>query len=248
LEQSLKKAIINLSKNPKAAAVLAGLLMLVCGVLYYGIAVILEMPINASPIPSDSLNYIPLQIASWNGHDIPVDDKIVQILDTDAYINRSYKRNDSIDSVVLFVACSYSAYDKTYHRPEVCYPSNGWTFINKYSSRLYYNSGTILPFSVWRYSRGDIEKDVITVLHYYIVDGKPFGNLSFAQPRLWRVMEKINYIARVMICTTSDPLASNSAAEQVVSDFAVDSAPFIARLLDDIEKKHKADNSVKNTE
>jgi len=233
---------LNLSKSPKFAAFIAGLLLLFFNAAYYS----MKTPvIIKSVIPSDSLNSLPLQIASWNGQDVPIDKEIIPALDYDAYINRVYTRSGSTDSVMLFFACSYSAYYNPFHQPEVCYPANGWTLMDEKDVLLQDGDRLYLPCTVFNFSRGDMKKNNSTVLNYYISDGQIYGNRLQEKLQFRNIFKKNLYFARVMISTSAGPFPSNSASQQIVLDFAKDSALFISSILNDIEKSNK-DNKTFN--
>jgi EpsI family protein len=237
----------NSDGRPIVAAVVASFVMLVFGATYYAIAARLEGPVTASPIAPDSLEQLALQIADWTGQDFPMDEDIVRATDTDAHVSRRYSRRGGADSVTLFVGCGFSRYDQTLHRPEICYQRAGWTLMDEHPAELQQSGARELPCTVLKFSRAGLETQRATVLHYYIVDGQLYGNVSRLEPRLWRLRNNIGYVARILIATSDAGLASDSA-EQVVLDFAADSAPFIARLFGDLEKARTLDDSHKAPE
>lgn len=234
----------NIISSPKAAALAASFVMLIFNATYYTIAARLEMPLNSSPIPPDSLNSFPMQIADWTGKEIPMDKDIISVLDNEAYINRLYSRQGSTDSVILFFSCGFSSYNKIIHRPEICYPAAGWKLINEHPMQLKDSYENKLPCTIFEFSKHNVETQQTSVLHYYIVDGQPLSDIQILRPRLWRLFNRIDYVARVLITTSENPLIADSG-QKVVSDFAVLSAPFIASLLDEIEKARKPDSSIK---
>lgn len=228
--------------RPVVAALVAGFVMLVFGVTYYAVAARLQGPAAASPIAPDSLEQLPLQIAEWTGQDFPIDEDIVRATDTDAHVSRRYTRGNGADSVILFVGCGFSRFDQTLHRPEICYQRAGWTLTDEHSAQLPQRGASKLPCTILKFSRPGLETQRVTVLHYYIVDGQLYGNVSMTESRLWRLRNNIGYVARILIATSDAGLAGDSA-EQIASDFAVDSAPFIARLFDDLKRKPGLQNA-----
>jgi EpsI family protein len=247
--RSHKKKIENrhCDSKPVAAALVASFVMLVFGVAYYAVASRLQGPAIASPVAPDLLEQLPLQIGNWIGQDIPMDEDIVRATDTDAHVSRRYSRQGGADSVTLFVGCGFSRYDQTLHRPEICYQRAGWTLTDEYPAELQQSGGGKLPCTILKCSRAGLQTERTTVLHYYIVDGQPYGNISLLESRLLRLRNSIGYVARMLIATSDTGLAGDSA-EQVVSDFAVDSAPFIARLFVDLEKTPNLQNAEKTLE
>lgn len=247
--RSHKKKIESRLSNsePVIAALVASFVMLVFGVTYYAVAARLEGPAIASPIAPDSLERLPLQIGDWTGQDIPMDEDIVRATDTDAHVSRRYSRRGGADSVTLFVGCGFSRYDQTLHRPKICYQQTGWTLMDEHPAELQQSGVGKLPCTILKFSRPGLRTEQTTVLHYYIVDGQLYGNVSMTESRLWRLRNNIGYVARILIATSDTGLGGDSA-EQVVSDFAVDSAPSIAHLFDDLGKTPNSQNAEKTLE
>jgi len=233
----------NSIRKAKLAAVIAGFILLVHGIAYQSLAARLQGPLNVSPLDPNALKTLPLEIADWTGHDIPMDKEIVSVLDNEAFINRLYSRDNGTNSVVLFFSCGYSGYERIIHRPEICYPSAGWKVVSEHALQLTCKEGENLPYTMFRFSKTDVEMMQSAVLHYYVVDGKPLADIQILRPRLWRLFNRINYVARVLI-TTSDYAQSEKTREQILKDFAVDSAPFIEQLLDDIEKGRNSNENL----
>ncbi len=230
-------------RRPAIAAMLvATVVMLFFGAAYHAMAARLDGPSTAVPIAPDSLAVFPLQMADWTGHDVPMDEDIVRRTDTDAHINRQYSRIGGSESVTLFLGCSFSTFDRTAHRPEVCYPRSGWTLVRDDSVKLPLRDGGSLPCTILKFSRDGLEAEHTTVLHYYIADGQPYGNVSLVTPRLWRLSGGVNYVARVLIAASPRGLPEDSA-EEMVSDFAIDSAPFVSRLLENLNNGQNPDGS-----
>jgi hypothetical protein len=213
------------------AAITASSVILVFGLFSHIVIVRLDGPATGRPVAPDALRVLPLEIGDWKGEDVVMDEAIVRAAGTDAHVSRRYSRKGGTESVEIFVACNFSACTRVIHRPEVCYPSSGWTTLENRQVELPLGDGTKLPCSLFRFSRGSLEGTDATVLHYYIADGQPYGNLSVIGPRYWRLAGRVAYVARVLINTSNWGLSPDSA-ETIVSDFAVDSAPPLAQLFE----------------
>ncbi len=212
------------------AAILASLITLAFGLTYHTLAMKLAAPVNNINIVPEVLEQLPMKIDDWMGKDIPMDEAVVRATGTDVHINRIYSHKNDMESISLFFGCSVSVYENAIHRPEICYTKTGWKLINRHSSELSLDKGVKLPYSIFQFSRGDLVKEESIVLHYYVVDGKYYEEVSLLQAKLWRLGGTADYIGRVMI---SAPIKFSSVetAEKLVSLFAVDSAPYIADLF-----------------
>lgn len=71
----------------------------------------------------EAIKKIPLKIASWTGHDVPLDERIYKILDTRAIVHRTY-RSDNGDDVFLSIVY-YADTKVDFHRPEGCLGGSG---------------------------------------------------------------------------------------------------------------------------
>ena len=180
-----------------------------------------------------------MQIGSWTGQDVPLDETIVRKTGTDAHINRRYCRYNGVEHVGLYIAYGVTARALTPHRPEVCYVGAGWTLMDRQSVELPLEDGATLPCSVFHFSRGGLNAEKIVVLDYFIVDGRHCGDASLLQSRAWRGSDTVDYVAQVQISSTEN-LPTDSAT-QIVSTFAVDSALLIADLFEHTQEDLSAE-------
>lgn len=226
-------------KSVFLAAITASVVTLTFGFTYHTLAERLAVPVNIIQIVPEALEKLPLEITDWTGEDLPMDEAILRATGTDAHINRYYSRKNGLESVSLFVGCSVSVSDRVVHRPEICYMRSGWTLMNRWSAELSLDSGMKLPYSIFQFSRGDLKGQESMVLHYYIVDGQYYEEVTPLQVKLWHLGAGANYIARIMIVA---PVRNSNAdlARRIVSSFAVDSASSIAVLFDSIQKEQSA--------
>ncbi len=84
------------------------------------------------------LKTIPMQIGQWKGHDVPLDEKVYDILETRAIINRNYV-NKAGKSLQLSIV-HYSDTKVDFHAPEACLGGRG-EHTKKYAKKIKINSG-----------------------------------------------------------------------------------------------------------
>lgn len=218
------------------AAFAAALLTFLFAETYYVLAAQVSGPVNKVPIDPAVLEQLPRQIGDWAGQDIPVDEAIRERTGADAIVNRRYVRGDGPEFVGLYVASGVSARALVGHRPEVCYISSGWTLMDRHSMKLPLADGTELPCHVFQFSRGMLDTERTTVLHYYIVDGQYCGDVSLLRMKVWRGSRMIDYATQVQIVVSTKTLTPELATK-LVSGFAIDSASFILRLFENREER-----------
>jgi EpsI family protein len=170
---------------------------------------------------------LPAQIASWRGEDVPLDPSVVEQTDADQVLNRRYIRQGG-ESVMLYISNGVRARDLVPHRPEVCYPGSGWTLIE---STPYEPDGpelSRLRYRILRFERTGLSSRRLTVLSYYIIDGRYAADVSLLRSRIWRRSGGAEYVTQVQIlCTES----SARDPRDLVRNFAIVSAPAIQSLL-----------------
>jgi len=225
----------NLDRKPVIATMAASALMLTFGLMYKGLAMQFSSPVNKTPIDPTALDGFPMQVGSWIGEDVHIDDAVVRRTRSDAHINRRYSRSSSLDSVSFYVACGIKVDEVMSHRPEGCYTSAGWTLVHRHSTELISKDGTKLPCTIFQFSRADLNTEKVMVLNYFLVDGQYCADVSLLRSRIWRLRAKVDYVAQVQLVASIESLTGNSA-ERLVSTFAVDSAASIANLFEDIDR------------
>jgi EpsI family protein len=223
------------------AAVGASFLMLVFGLGYRVLAARLAVPVGAAPISPAALERFPMQIGSWRGWEVPMDEAVVRATDTDAHISRRYSRHSGLESVWFYVASGVRARDLMTHRPDVCYTGAGWTLMDRRSMELPLNDGMKLPCNVLEFSRGALNTEKVMVLDYYIVDGQYCRDVSLLRSRAWRGSGTVRYVAQVQIVAAITASLTADSAARIVCAFAVESLPSISRLFESAEETQRSD-------
>lgn len=182
------------------------------------------------PLPPGTLARLPLQLGDWMGREMPLDEAVVRATDTDDHVNREYRHRHGQPAVSLFVAYGVNLRDLAPHRPEVCYPGAGWTLQETRKLTLTTADQSDLPCRVHRFKRGGLVRENITVLNYYIVDGKYCPDVSLLRSKAWRLSLQAKYAAQVQIVCGGSHMDPRGA-EAATKAFAADSAPAIRDLL-----------------
>lgn len=181
------------------------------------------------PLPTGTLAAIPLAIGEWSGQDQPLNAEIVRATDTDDLINRAYQRKGGRDSVSLFVAYGVKLRDLTPHRPEVCYPSSGWTLERTSDVTLPTGDSPPVACRVLDFVRSGLGAERVTVLNYYLVDGEYCADVRLLRSKLWRTAGGRHYAAQVQVACGSEPHPQQ--AGELVRAFGAESGPLIRNLL-----------------
>jgi hypothetical protein len=54
-------------------------------------------------VDPNALTGLPRTFGDWTGHDVPLDERIVEVADIDTYINRIYSRSDSGRPIIFYI-------------------------------------------------------------------------------------------------------------------------------------------------
>jgi len=217
-------------------------LLIVSGAGYRVLAWRLGATDGGSPLPPGTLQRLPMQIGQWSGKDVKLDERVVEATDTDAHVNRRYLRSHGSDGVSLYIAYGVRARDLMPHRPEVCYPGNGWTLKDTRHVDVPLADGTKLQCRILKFSRAGLSTENITVLSYYLVDGQYSPDVSLLRSKSWTGQSGIGYMAQVQITCSGGGRLSPESSVKSVSEFAADSARAIYDLFRSSEEDaNKAD-------
>jgi EpsI family protein len=135
LEESAPRAVSPTSSDPVApvqapvsssdwqSLVVGGALVLV-GVLAW-LFYLREPPL----VDVSSLGDLPMDVGAWNGQEIPMTDKVSQMLEADVNIQRAYLHE--IGGFIWFYFGYYGTErgGEPVHTPPYCYKSQGWTIL-----------------------------------------------------------------------------------------------------------------------
>lgn len=91
--------------------------------------------------PEDAFNVagFPIEIAGWKGKDIPLEEKVYEILETRNLLFREYKK-ETEPGIVLYIIYS-DKNRKSSHPPEICLAGGGIDITSKKSEELKINLG-----------------------------------------------------------------------------------------------------------
>jgi hypothetical protein len=222
-------------KRVFSAALTAGLLILILGLTYRVLEAKLFTPLSDIPVDPTALDDFPLQIHDWIGQDIPIDEAeiIMDKIRAEACINRCYSCDKSARSVLLFIAASgVTEGTMVGHPPEVCNVFSGYKLIDQNFVELNIGNSLKLPCKILQFeqggSLGTVKK---VVLYYYVADGEFYGDRSQLRVEVRRGPRTVNCIGQVQIAASSKEISNADSLVEIVSDFAVESAPLISDMF-----------------
>ena len=192
------------------------------------------------------LSEFPMQIGPWQGTDVPMDKRVLEVAGNDAQIYRRYVNADTHEMVDFYLAFAVRPAKMLGHRPQVCYPAHGWTPAGTRTEHLPLADGKTLECLVHRFTRkGGSEggeaglstgaDEAVVVLNYYVISGRyttewtDFWGPKWRLPNLAR--DPSIYVAQVQVSAAPRDVAGVDRAEELVTRFAFEVIPKIEGLL-----------------
>ena len=216
------------------AWITALLLLISTGGLYQSLARKMDRfsqePIRL-PLPLQSF---PLQVRGWEGADIPIPKTIQEVAGNDDFLNRAYVQAEAQQSATVYVA--YSARPRTMqgHRPQECYPANGWVRDETLHGEFFTQGGRRIPCLIHRFHLPAPRYDSLVVVNYYILNGRVtddeqgFSGVSWRTPNINR--DPARYVTQVQISALTETIARRAAADltDLILDYFPDEAGRVA--------------------
>ena len=230
-EESVALSASRPDRTRITAAVVTVVVLVVSGVAYRVLAGRLARATHSVPLPPGTLARLPMRLGDWIGQDVRISEAVAEATDSDDLLHRSYVRRGEGQSVSLFVAYGVRARDLVPHRPEVCYPSSGWTLRDSSPAELPLPDGSTLACRIYEFAGGSLSANLVKVLNYYIVDGRYAADVSLLRSKAWRGSGGVNYVVQVQVSCDAGPPWSSQTALALTQAFAVESVPAIRALL-----------------
>jgi len=224
--------------RPLIVAAGVGIVMLAAGGIGHRVlSRHLDLAVGGEPIPRGTLAKLPLALGEWTGREQEMDKRIAERIGCDDWISRMYVRGATTDAVGLFVSAGIRSRDLSPHRPEVCYPTHGWTLRDANDAILSLDGESELPYRIFHFSRTGLTAEKTTVLNYFIVDGQCCPDVELLRSKSWRGSKGVRYVARVMITANDRQFPSQKQADRAVKKLAAVSAKGILALLPEVKQE-----------
>lgn len=182
------------------------------------------------------LDSIPLTVGPWEGSDVPMDSRIVAAARTDAHVNRKYVHRESREVVDLYVAFTHRPINMLGHRPDVCYPANGWIAEPTIQLRLVPADQEPFDCLLHRFRRGaDADGEQLFVANYYVLpsgittDWNTFAGLQWRRQNAGATQDM--FVAQIQVVGLALFPSRARKTMASVQEFAQAASPYIADAL-----------------
>ena len=168
----------------------------------------------ALPVP---LNEFPLEVGQWSGSEVPIPVNIQKIAKNDDFLSRLYINQTTNQWVNIYVAYTARPGTMLGHRPQVCYPANGWIHDSTDHIKVVSKQGSEIPCLLHRFHRPAPNYEEMLVLNFYIVNGLLTDDESVFSGVGWRTPniagDPARYVAQVQVSSVLENSARSGAKD-----------------------------------
>ena len=190
-------------------------LIVVC-LLAASLAMLLKIQASSAKVPQHSANLeaVPHEIDSWKGTDIPIEQVVYEILETDDILSRMY-HDESGYPVRLLIVFSQNNRD-SFHPPEICYVGGGTQLMEKKTEALTLSDGSSLNTTKLSVKSDDYFS---TIWYWFMVGDKTIANHYWQQFYMIKSIfgENITRGAMIRISVDTNDVLGKEKASQFVS-------------------------------
>lgn len=180
----------------------AGILVL-CGAGHRILARQIGEMLNEYLQPRQPLASMPLQIGSWNGRDLAMDEPTRRLAGDDDFINREYVDAGSGRTAGVYVGYIGRPRSRMGHRPDVCYPAHGYREVSRRAIDLRISESETLPALLFEFAPPGLGGSPLLVLATYAINGRWVNDTRAANaynvrgPSLFS--RQLAYVVRVQV-------------------------------------------------
>lgn len=222
------------SEKPVLLALALGtLLMVASGMGYRVVSDYLNSESTGRPLPPGTLATLPMRIGDWQGVDVPLNEAVAEATDADDYLSRTYTNEQTGERVWFYLSYGVRARDLMPHRPEVCYPGNGWIADEAWTTTLPPTEPDAPPLHcrTLTFSKVDLEARTAVVVNYYMVDDESCPDVSLLRSKAWRGSGAMDYVAQVQVVASARRRGAVADAREAAERFASASARAVRQVL-----------------
>ncbi len=181
-------------------------------------------------VPYKGLEQLPVELASWQGVEVPIAQETRDILGKGEFLQRIYRSPVEGSPMDLFVAYFPSQrVGVTIHSPKNCLPGSGWSPIESAHVPIALNSGDIV---VNRYvvAKGEARE---LVLYWYQAHGRAVASEYWAKYYLVKDAIALNRSdgSLIRIVTPINENETTASAQQRAVEFARALMPALAQVV-----------------
>jgi hypothetical protein len=192
------------------------------GVAHRLLAARIGLVLNTSLPLARPLSSLPLNLEGWTGEDVPLDPEIERVAGEDEFVNRRYRSGRLGRTVNLYIGYVGRPRSRLSHRPDLCYPVQGWEKLQERRLAFQTRQGSTVPGTLYEFRSPDLGGPRDLVLATYLVNGQFSGDraaLGAYNSRQAAPLARHGvYLARIQMSLSAT--GDGSADSAVLADFA----------------------------
>lgn len=198
-------------------AALAVVFLLAAGWGYQKTAAHYELLSQVKVQPVIPFAQFPMQVGAWTGEPMEISETVLKVAANDDYLSRLYVDADRRLNATVYVAYTAEPKRMLGHRPRRCYVGSGWVHDETIADQITTTAQRAIPVLVHRFHWPGMDFREITVVNYYVVNGKltsdhrAFSGWRFRRPKV--TDGRVEYVAQVQISSYSAAAARTLASE-----------------------------------
>ncbi len=171
---------------------------------------------EAVPI-SRPLSQLPLEFDHYHGADFAIEQRFLDLLKVDDYVNRVYAAGDQHE-IGLYVGYYKSQQTgQLIHSPKNCLPGAGWQPVRAERIQMALEDGRRVPVNLYVVQKG-MEK--LLVLYWYESHGRIIASEYWGKYYLVRDAIRLHRTDAALVRITTDVYPDEGAARERAEDFA----------------------------
>jgi EpsI family protein len=183
--------------------------------------------------PSQPLSQLPLELATWTGSDLPIDQETRDVLGAGDFLSRIYLQDKHSPPVSLFIGYfPTQRTGQTPHSPKNCLPGAGWVFESSNTVDLIDAAGKSHRVGEYIISNSGIRQFVI---YWYQAHGRSVASEYAA--KIYTVVDAIRLNrtdgALVRVITPMASGEDTAAARERAEAFTRQLTPLLSRFIPD---------------
>jgi exosortase len=163
------------------------------------VAARIDVALSQAAMPARPLSTFPLVVGLWQGRDLPIDAAIIEAAREDDSLHRQYERADTRRAVGLYVGYIGRARSWLGHRPDVCYPANGFRTVGQERVEIRMAGGVDIAGLLHEFESPEPAGRRVLVLVTYIINGTFVADLETVRQFNTRNTWQEAYVARIQI-------------------------------------------------
>jgi len=195
----------------RAASIMAATLLLASGAGHRLLAGKIETRTSSLLPLSQPLSLIPLELGTWRGEDVPLDERMLrQDAMDDQYLNRVYVNTSNGQVATVYVGYIGRPHRWLVHRPDICFPAHGRPEISKEEIAVAVGGSKRIPCILSEFRSTNSLQANTLVLSSFIVNGRYTSNEHVRNASL--TAKQAPYLVRVQLGTALTRDTAKSAA------------------------------------